>query len=113
MKEDFDVIIASLGDGINRMEERLTKVCEEKIEMMKDAYERICKIVDGNDVKVKMRLHEPYKDRGYISISGSEIIITDTNEFCRIVSASQNLDFWPKNGGIVDVILSYNGLMEE
>ena len=111
--KNTDDIIASLGRDIARSESMKTKVVGERVEMVVNDFELAKNISSGKSVRVSIELHKPYRSHGSITISGKEITITDTKVFCEIASRSHNLDFWPKNNGVIDVVFSYNGLMEE
>lgn len=103
----LEEFIKLYGDTILKEESRNYVAVDEKKNIFLYTRENIGKCISG--AKIKSGVFKPFKSMAYISITGRNIMVTDTVTFVELAKLASNVEFSLKTNGDVDIDFTYNG----
>ena len=103
-------LLQRLSELIEHDESKRTELVPNKIRLVETVYEAIDYAISKHTAKVSYEIGDPYPSMAYISITGSGIVIVDTELFVAAVKLADNFEVYPLTDGDVQINLGFHNI---
>jgi len=113
VSDGLDRFITCLSKNIDENEKSKVVVDDARVHDIMYSKSILEKIIEGDGVVVTHKLHEPFNSVGSVSVTGKDIIVTDSVTFNWIVSVASNVEVYPKTDGTIVMTFTFHGLTKK
>ncbi len=110
MRNDDDDIIIALGRAIEAKENGPHEINWDQVNCLKAVEEELNNIIDGENIVIKSKIHDPYPSMGAVGVIGTKIMVRDRKTFMKAFEAASIVDICPKTDGTVQMDFTFDGL---
>ncbi len=105
-----DGMLMELAGIIEEEEARPALVDPARIAGMMEAFRLVTGALDGQEAEISVKMHEPFRSFGCISVTFRDLVITEPAGLGRAISLASNCEAYMRTDGSVCLSLGFHGL---
>ena len=106
----FEENVVNIGKAVQEDEAKHSVESPERMQEFNEACQTLHDIVNGKDVTIESKPHEPYGSMGFISVVAKDIVVEDTQKMAEVVKSASNVEVYPLTNGAIQINFTFHGL---
>ncbi len=108
--QELDRFILDIGSQVMAYDSKTAILDPAAVNRLAAALPILRRAVDGRGTELTYELHKPLKSMGSIKITGTNVLIRDTEAFREAAKLAANFEAYPKTDGTVCLTFTFHGL---